>query len=181
LITGPGLSEVAEELAMVAASYRSTESLVGDDATVAAALALLDRSHTAHIACHGHFRRDSPMFSSLILADGPLTVYDLESLATPPTLVVLPACNAGSAAVSVGDELIGTASALLGTGVRSVIAPMTVVNDAATVDVMATLHRHLSEGLAPSESLARTRTDLARRADADPAALAAAWSFLCLE
>ena len=77
--------------------------------------ALLDRSHTAHIACHGHFRRDSPMFSSLILADGPLTVYDLESLATPPSLVVLPACNAGIAAVSVGDELIGTASALLGT------------------------------------------------------------------
>ena len=134
LITGPGLSEVAEEVAMVAASYRSTESLVGDDATVAASLALLDRSHTAHIACHGHFRRDSPMFSSLILADGPLTVYDLESLATPPTLVVLPACNAGSASVSVGDELIGTASALLGTGVRSVIAPMTVVNDAATVE-----------------------------------------------
>ena len=121
------------------------------------------------------------MFSSLILADGPLTVYDLESLATPPSLVVLPACNAGSASVSVGDELIGTASALLGTGVRSVIAPDDGGQRRGDRRRDGDPPPAPERGRSPSESLARTRTDLARRADADPAALAAAWSFLCLE
>ena len=181
LIAGPELSGTDRELDAVASMYRSTQRLSGDGATVAAALDLLERSETAHVACHGHFRRDSPMFSSLTMADGPLTVYDIERLASPPSVVVLPACNAGTAAVSVGDELIGTASALLGTGVRSVIAPVTVVNDEATVEVMATLHRHLAAGRSPSSALAATRTEIAATSPDDHAALAAAWSFLCLE
>ncbi len=181
LIAGPELSGTDREMTLVESMYPSTERLSGDEATVSAALELLERSETAHIACHGHFRRDSPMFSSLGLADGALTVYDIERLATPPSVVVLPACNAGTAAVSVGDELIGTASALLGTGVRSVIAPVTVVNDEATVEVMARLHRHLAAGRTPSGALAATRTETAATSPGNAAALAAAWSLLCLE
>ena len=119
------------------------------------------------------------MFSSLTLADGPLTVYDLETLTTPPTTVVLPACNAGIASVSAGDELIGTASALLGIGVGHVVAPVTIVNDVATIEVMRCFHRYLAEGRPPSVALAHTRAD-AVAAD-DPAAVASALSFLCLE
>jgi CHAT domain-containing protein len=119
------------------------------------------------------------MFSSLTLADGPLTVYDLETLATPPTTVVLPACNAGIASVSVGDELIGTASALLGIGVHHVVAPVTIVNDVATIEVMRWFHGHLAAGDPPSVALARTRADAI--GSGDPAALASALSFLCLE
>jgi CHAT domain-containing protein len=179
IITGPGLDAVGREAEAVGASYRTPRQLTGDDATVAAALALLQRADTAHIACHGHFRADSPMFSSLILADGPLTVYDLERLSSPPSVVVLPACNAGAAAVSVGDELIGTASALLGIGVRSVIAPVTVVSDDATVAVMSHLHRRLGAGLTPSEALASTRAEFA--SGVSPQATAAATALLCLE
>jgi CHAT domain-containing protein len=108
-----------------------------------------------------------------------LTVYDLERLRRPPAVVVLPACTAGHAAVGVGDELIGTASALPGIGVRTVIAPLTVVNDGATVSVMELLHRHLRAGSAPGEALARVRTHLATVDDA--AAYAAGIAMLCLE
>ncbi len=118
------------------------------------------------------------MFSSLELVDGPLTVYDLESVGSAPRIVVLPACNAGMAAVSVGDELIGTASALLGIGVGHVVAPVTIVNDVATVEVMRSFHRHLRDG-DPARALARTRTEIATSDDAS--AQAAAISLLCLE
>ncbi len=178
IITGPGLNAAAVEAVAVREAYSSSNELAGPQATVVAALELLGRSGTAHIACHGNFRNDSPMFSSLVLADGPLTVYDVESLANPPSLVVLPACNAGVSAVRVGDELIGTASALLGTGVGTVIAPLTVVNDEATVPVMACLHRHLAAGRSPSDALAQTRIDIG---DADIRTRAVAVAMLCLQ
>jgi hypothetical protein len=179
VIGGPGLDAADGEVAMISALYDAVSTLSGSTATVAAALDLLARTDTAHIACHGQFRADSPMFSSLTLVDGPLTVYDLERLRRPPAVVVLPACTAGHAAVGVGDELIGTASALLGIGVRTVIAPLTVVNDSATVSVMELLHRHLRAGSTPGEALARVRTHLATVDDA--AAYAAGIAMLCLE
>ena len=122
VIAGPRLDDGPGEVDAVRSTFTGARTLVGSDATVAAALDLLATADIAHVACHGHFRSDSPMFSSLELVDGPLTVYDLESLGAAPRVVVLPACNAGIAAVSVGDELIGTASALLGIGVGHVVA-----------------------------------------------------------
>ena len=179
VVTGPGLRAVDDEALAVGSHYPATRHLSGDAATVAATLDLLEETDTAHIACHGSFRSDSPMFSSLTLADGPLTVYDLERLTTPPSVVVLPACHAGRSVVGVGDELIGTASALLGIGVHTVVAPITVVNDSATVGVMAVLHRHLSAGAEPAAALAMTRTEVT--GGDDLAASASAVALLCLE
>lgn len=179
VVTGPGLRAVDDEALAVGSHYPVTRLLSGSTATVAATLDLLDVSDTAHIACHGSFRSDSPMFSSLTLADGPLTVYDLERLTTPPSVVILPACHAGRSVVGVGDELIGTATALLGIGVHTVVAPITVVNDRATVGVMAVLHRHLSAGAEPAAALAMTRTEVT--GGDDLAASAAAVALICLE
>lgn len=177
-VVGPGLVDEAGELASVTSARPAAETLAGDGATVEAVLALLDRSAVVHLACHGNLRSDSPMFSSLTLADGPLTIYDVEALSSPPALVILPACHAAAAAVGVGDEVLGTASALLGAGVRAVIAPVTVVNDEATVGVMAMLHRRLAGGLAPNAALAAVRGDV-EAADATVRAVVA--SLQCLE
>ncbi|MET0579134.1 MAG: CHAT domain-containing protein, partial [Ilumatobacteraceae bacterium] len=179
VVAGPRLEDAPGEVDAVRSTFARARTLVGPAATVAGALDLLATADIAHVACHGHFRSDSPMFSSLELVDGPLTVYDLESVGAPPHLVVLPACNAGVAAVSVGDELIGTASALLGIGVGHVVAPVTIVNDAATVDVMRVFHRHLGDGAEPARALASTRAEI--RASGNAAAEAAAMSLLCLE
>ena len=51
----------------------------------------------AHLACHGSFRADNPLFSSLLLADGGLTVHDVESLGAGPRELVLSACDSGRA------------------------------------------------------------------------------------
>lgn len=179
IVVGPDVPGGEREADLVASNYRSVRQLSGAAATAAATAALLETTEIAHIACHGHFRADSPMFSSLTLADGPLTVYDLERLATPPSIVVLPACTAGRSSVSVGDELIGTASALVAIGVHSVIAPLSIVNDAATAEVMARLHRHLSVGTSPAAGLAATRLETLDAGD--PAGVAAALQLLCIE
>ncbi len=139
--------------------YPGAEVLVGRAATVEAVLDAIERAEVVHLAAHGTFRADSPLFSSVRLADGPLTVYDLERVRHAPRLVVLSACEAATVAVRSGDELLGTAATLIGMGVREVIAPVTAVPDDATRPLMVALHQQLCAGLAPAAALARAAVD----------------------
>jgi len=171
LVAGPQLPGADAEIRQLATLYPAAEVLVGPDATTANVLAAIERADIVHVAAHGHFRADSPLFSSLLLADGPLTVYDIERVQAVPRLVVLSACEAAVAEVRTGDELLGTAAALLGLGVRSVMAPVFAVPDDATTPFMVALHRQLLDGARPAAALARAAPDQ------DPAAVAA---FLCI-
>jgi CHAT domain-containing protein len=77
LVAGPGLPDAAREVEELQALYPAAECLDGDLATVEAVKAVLDGAELAHVAAHGRFRADNPLFSSIELADGALTVYDL--------------------------------------------------------------------------------------------------------
>ena len=138
-------------------SRRSTtgpSSILGPAATGAACIGLLGRADLVHVACHGHFRTDNPMFSALHLADGPLIVHDLERLDRLPETVVLPACSVANTKALQGGTLLGLASALTTLGACNVIAPLTPINDAAAVVVMQRLHEALVSGSTPSAALA---------------------------
>ena len=75
--------------------YPDTVVLADGQATADRTLAALDGAWTAHIAAHGVFRADNPLFSSLLLDDGPLTVYDLGRLRRAPLRLVLSSCESG--------------------------------------------------------------------------------------
>ncbi|TWP47501.1 CHAT domain-containing protein [Lentzea tibetensis] len=154
LVAGPGLPGAAAEVDALGDAYPGGVVLTGEQATGKAVLHAVDGAGIAHIAAHGDLRTDNPLFSSLRLADGPLTVYDLERLARPPELVVLSACQSGRTAVRAGDELMGLSSALLALGTRTVIAAVTPVPDAETARFVGDLHAHLRAGSSPAEALA---------------------------
>jgi CHAT domain-containing protein len=99
-------------------------------------------------------RSDSPLFSSLELADGPLNVYELQHLRRAPELVVLSSCDLATSATHPGDELLGFAAALLNMGTRTVIASTLPVPDAAAKRLMRTLHERLVAGDRPACALA---------------------------
>ena len=84
LVAGPGLAHAAAEVEALSRLYASASALTGLDATVPRSLELVAGSDVMHVACHGSFRADNPMFSSLELADGPLVVYDFERLSRLP-------------------------------------------------------------------------------------------------
>lgn len=169
-VTGPHLPSGGAEVGPVAALYDAATRLDEGDATVTAALAALDGAALAHIAAHGRFRGESPMFSSLRLGDGPLAVHDIHRLAHPPHRIVLPACRSGLVAGVGGHDVIGFAAALLAQGTAGVIATIADVDDAATVQVMLDVHAALAAGLRLDEALARARQatgdDPVRRATA---------------
>jgi tetratricopeptide (TPR) repeat protein len=171
LVAAPSPPYVEEEVVAIGASRPAAVRLSGVDARVPPVLAALDGADIAHIAAHGIFRADNPMFSHLSLADGPLTVYDLQQVRHPPRLMVLSACDAGRSAVFAGDELMGLAAAILGLGTRTLIASVCPVDDEAASGLMVDLYRRLRAGARPAEALA------AARAEAD--ATAATAGFVC--
>lgn len=153
-VAGPGLDFAEFEVVNLAKLYIDPEIVTGADATVDVCVDLLGRADLVHIACHGSFRTDNPMFSSLHLADGPLIVHDLERLARLPETVVLPACSVGTAKALQGGSLLGLATALTTLGACNVVAPLTPINDASSVTVMERLHRGLVSGEPPAQALA---------------------------
>ena len=149
---GPGLPFGAKEAEAVA-HLHGTRPLVGDDATAEGVLTALDGAEIAHLAAHGSFRADNPLFSSLDLADGPLTVYDLESLAEAPALCVLSACDSGLSEVRAGDELMGLTATLLALGSATIVASVVTVPDEASMALMSAFHGRLASGAEPAEAL----------------------------
>jgi tetratricopeptide (TPR) repeat protein len=176
LVVGPDLPTGGAEVAPIARMHAGASLLASDDATVAAALAALDGAALGHIAAHGSFRPETPMFSSLHLADGAMTVDDVHRLGHPPHRIVLPACRSGALAEVGGHDVIGFAAALLGQGTAGVVASLIDVDDAATVQVMLDLHAGLVAGERLDEALSRARL----AAGEDPVRLATAVSFVAL-
>ncbi|WP_347349971.1 CHAT domain-containing protein [Intrasporangium sp.] len=140
LVTGPGLTTREQEVIGLSRIHPGACVLHPAKATAAAALEALDGAALAHIAAHGTFRADAPLFSSLRLADGPLTVHDLQALARPPLALVLSACDSGGAAPISPYEALGLVSSLLGMGTSAVLASVVPVNDASCLPVMSDVH-----------------------------------------
>lgn len=186
LVRGPGVE--GGELAALRRLHPDATVLDGADATAAAVLAALDGARLAHVAAHGTFRADSPLFSALRLADGPLTGYDLQRLHRAPEQVVLSSCDSAMAAAAGADELLGLACSLLPLGTREIAASIVPVSDTAVGPLMVALHRHLRGGAGMAEALRRTRAGadaLDRTADDHTTddhatAVGAAWSFVAL-
>lgn len=177
LAAGPGLPHAAAEVRALAARHRATAVLLDDAARVESVAAALETATRAHIASHGVFRADNPLFSALALFDGPLTVYDLERLRTTPRDMILSACDGGVSAVSPGDELMGFSGALLALGTSALIASVVPVPDEPTQRLMLALHERLAAGDEPATALAAARA-VALRRDA-PGDLATAAGFVC--
>jgi tetratricopeptide (TPR) repeat protein len=179
LVRGPGLASEGAEVPQLAADYATDYEpvVLGDGtATVARVLSAIDGARLVHIAAHGTFRADSPLFSSLSLDDGPLTVYDLERLRRGPHYLVLPSCDSGVIAPAGANELLGLASSLIPLGTAAMVASVVPVNDVAVVPLMLALHRGLRRGA----SLAEALRDARQGSGSDPIAAATGWSFVCL-
>jgi len=175
LASGPGLVTGGAEVPLISPLYSDVTVLSGVQATTDRVLAGLDGAWLGHVAAHGTFRADSPLFSSLRLHDGPLTVYDFEQLGRAPYRLVLSSCDSGMLAPAGADELLGLASSLLPLGTAGIVAGVVQLNDHALVPLMV----HLHECVASGQSLAGAARSVRREAAAaDPAQRAAALSLL---
>ena len=176
LVAGPRLATGGAEVEQLHARYPDAVLLGRGSATAERVLTALDGAWLAHIAAHGTFRADNPLFSSIQLDDGPLTVHDFERLGRAPYRLVLSSCDSGTAAPVGADELLGLVGSLMPLGAAGIVASIVPVNDPAAVPLMLALHDALEKGAALPEALLAGR----RATLGDVLAEATAHSFLAL-
>jgi tetratricopeptide (TPR) repeat protein len=158
-IAGDGLPGALEEVAAILGARQPGAASSPHPWTAGDALAALAASDIAHVAAHARLRTDNPLFSSLRMADGDITGYDIELLAKVPHTVVLSCCRAGRDAEVAPGEAHGLATTFLRLGSASVIAPVEELPDGATTDVMTALHASLAAGSAPAAAVHAVQSD----------------------
>jgi len=172
---GPTLPGACTEARAVAAVHRTTP-LLHPATTAFAVKAALNGAAVAHLATHGRLSPHNPLFSDLLLSDGPLFAYDLEGLDRPPHTVVLAACDSGRSVVYAGDELLGLSATFLTQGTTQIVASVMPVLDVQTAPFMTVFHQLLITGLPPAAALATAQ----QQATADQVDMAMAAGFVCL-
>lgn len=167
--TGPALvlgvpdrmaPRIREEVRAVAGALGDAQVFLGREATRARLREHGASARLLHLATHGLFRQDNPMFSSIRLGDAPVTLFDLYQLRLSCELVTLSGCGTGLNVVVGGDELLGLVRGLLYAGARSVLVTLWDVNDRSTASFMASFYRHLAVCPQKDEALRRAMRDL---------------------
>jgi len=160
VVAGPRLAEAGAEAKSVAACYSDSTLLEGSSATIARVGRSLADHDVLHLVAHGTFRHDNPMWSRIELADGPMTVYEMQRLGPVPSTVVLATCESAHSTTRGGAQVHGLAGTLLRMGARTVVASIGALPDSTTTRrTMVELHRDLAAGRRASESLTRSRAN----------------------
>ena len=157
LVAGPGLPGAVAEVESLAAIHPAAVLLTPSGSTAEVVADALAGADLAHLACHGTLRADNPMFSSLLLSDGPLTVQELYARGLAPHRLILAACESGAQVSYAGDEVLGFVSALLARGTAGILASTAVVPDVEAVGLMTAVHRGLVRGATLSRALHEAR------------------------
>ena len=161
VVAGPDLPGAVTEVHAVAAEYADARQLLPPESTVDATVDLVKEADVAHLACHGLFRSDSPLFSALELSDGKLTLYEMLARGVAPHRVVLASCDSGTQQPYGGSEMLGFVSALMSNGSAGIAAAEVPIPDGACVGSMTVLHQRISRGDSLASAVWHARAALA--------------------
>jgi len=134
--------QILNEVQAVANLLPHPELFLGSQATSQILRERGSASGLLHIATHGSYRQDNPMFSGIRLGDGYLNLYDLYQIRLPAKLVTLSGCATGMNFVSAGDELLGLQRGLFCAGATSVLLSLWDVHDESTSGLMQEFYKH---------------------------------------
>lgn len=137
---------IEREARKVAELLPDSRLFLGEAATEEQLRLVAPEARILHIATHGFFRRDNPLFSAIRLGDGFLSLFDLYRLDLTADLVTLSGCSTGLNEVVGGDELLGLTRGLLHAGARAVLLSLWDVQDESTAEYMTMFYGRMAEG-----------------------------------
>ena len=142
-IPDPLAPHILDEVRNVASLLPNAMLFIGEEATEGQLRTRGLGSRFIHIATHGLFRQDNPMFSSMRLGDCHLSLLDLYSLRLSSELVTLSGCSTGLNSIIGGDELLGMVRGLLFAGTRAVLVSLWDIDDKSTATFMKAFYGHM--------------------------------------
>jgi CHAT domain-containing protein len=154
---------ILQEVRAVAEIIPGAELLLGAQANQQVLREKGVQSRLIHVATHGKFRQDNPMFSGIRLGDAYLNLYDLYQLKLNAELVTLSGCATGMNVVTSGDELLGLIRGLLYAGAHSLLLTLWDVHDRSTADFMASFYRRMQNGDGKAAALQGAMIELRER------------------
>jgi CHAT domain-containing protein/predicted negative regulator of RcsB-dependent stress response len=154
---------ILEEVQTLSGILEHAKLFVGPEATASVLRDLGPGSRRIHIATHGRFRQDNPMFSAIRLGDTFLSLFDLYQLRLPVELITLSGCSTGLNVVAAGDELLGLARGLLHAGAQSLVLSLWDVHDQSTAEFMTAFYLALKPGKPKAQALQSAMLDLKSR------------------
>jgi CHAT domain-containing protein len=162
-IPDPAAPQIEAEVNAVAAALPGAEVYLGREATHDVLRERGPSARFVHIATHGEFRQDNPMFSSIRLGTTHLNLFDLYQLNLPCELITLSGCGTGLNVVVGGDELVGLVRGLLYAGAQGVLVTLWDVHDGSAADAMGLFYEALTSGKNKAEALRHAATNIRRR------------------
>ncbi len=133
---------------------------VGESATHEVLRTEGPKARTVHIATHGYFRKDNPMFSSIRLGGSHLDLCEISQLRLPADLIVLSGCATGLNVVSPGDELMGLVRGLFQAGGQSLVLSLWDIHDESSKDFMIGFYTRMQQGASKAEAMRSTMLEL---------------------
>ena len=152
--TTENLPGAAEEIAAVLRQFPDSQGYTGSDATKQRLFEEAGKYTLIHLATHGVFDKQHPMFSYLEFAsDAYLYAREIFGLELSCSLVTLSGCETllpqqidvqDIHALVSGDELVGFIRAFMYAGTPSILASLWRVNDMATQHLMRVFYQNLT-------------------------------------
>jgi CHAT domain-containing protein len=151
---------IMDEIQVLGSVLDDSEVYVGPEANHQVLRTRGRDARIVHIASHGYFRQDNPMFSSIRLGDAHLNLYDLYQLRIPADLVTLSGCSTGLNSLAAGDELMGLARGIFNAGARSLIVSSWDVHDSSAAAFMKAFYSRLKQRAEKAAALRETMLEI---------------------
>jgi CHAT domain-containing protein len=151
---------IEEEVKAVAQILPSPELFVGIAANHEILRQRAATSRVIHIATHGHFRQDNPMFSGIKLGDSYLHLYELYQLRLSAELLTLSGCSTGLNVITAGDELLGLIRGALYAGAKALLLTLWDVHDETASRFMINFYQRLRSAPNKAQALAGAMKEL---------------------
>jgi CHAT domain-containing protein len=159
-VPDPRAPHILEEVEAVRDALPAAAVFVGEDATDQRLRDQGPGARYIHVATHGLFRHDNPMFSAVRLGNGEVSLLDLYGLRLSADLVTLSGCGTGLSVVVGGDELVGLVRGLLYAGAKALLVTLWDVNDRSTATFMRAFYTHLKTNPDKGRALAAAVQEL---------------------